>query len=88
MALRDFQDSQGTRWTVWNVAPSFALGSAFSNNGAAGHEGQALAEGWLCFESETEKRRLAPVPEQWEELTSGALAELLGRAQVVTRRAA
>ena len=25
-----------------------------------------FANGWLCFESPTEKRRLAPVPDEWE----------------------
>lgn len=24
-----------------------------------------FAQGWLCFESDTEKRRLSPIPEDW-----------------------
>lgn len=81
MPLRDFRDSQGTQWTVWSVAPSFTLLPS-----VAGAEGQPLDQGWLCFESDTEKRRLAPVPEQWEKLDAGALGELLARAHPVARR--
>jgi hypothetical protein len=25
----------------------------------------AYAQGWLCFESDTEKRRVSPIPEDW-----------------------
>jgi hypothetical protein len=31
------------------------------------------ASGWLCFESEEEKRRLAPVPEDWDQATAEKL---------------
>jgi hypothetical protein len=33
-----------------------------------------MAAGWLCFESEGEKRRLAPVPENWDQADEPALA--------------
>ena len=32
-----------------------------------------FANGWLCFESELEKRRLAPVPDDWEDADADQL---------------
>lgn len=43
-----------------------------------------LAEGWLCFESDAEKRRLTPVPPEWEVCTEAELEELCARAGYVT----
>jgi len=47
----------------------------------------ALLRGWLCFESELEKRRLAPVPPGWESMSDRGLAELCARSLVVARSA-
>jgi hypothetical protein len=33
-----------------------------------------MAAGWLCFESGGEKRRLTPVPHNWEEADERALS--------------
>jgi hypothetical protein len=41
------------------------------------------ATGWLTFESPTEKRRLAPIPQQWEHLPDSELARLCGEARPV-----
>ena len=41
--------------------------------------------GWLCFESEGEKRRLAPVPPGWEEAGPDRLATLLQAAKRVMK---
>lgn len=46
----------------------------------------ALAHGWLCFESEHGKRRLAPPPVLWEELPEAELAALWEQADAVTPR--
>jgi hypothetical protein len=46
----------------------------------------ALSGGWLCFESESAKRRLAPLPESWEEAPDDELAHLWERAEPVTLR--
>lgn len=42
-----------------------------------------LASGWLTFESFTEKRRLAPVPPHWDELSQHELIGLWERANPV-----
>lgn len=47
----------------------------------------ALLRGWLCFESDLEKRRLAPVPPGWQSMSDRGLAELCARATVVARTA-
>ncbi len=44
-----------------------------------------LANGWLTFESFTEKRRLAPVPHRWEEMSVRDLIDLWERANPVSR---
>ncbi len=44
-----------------------------------------LAQGWLTFESFTEKRRLAPVPAHWDEMPVRDLIALWERANPVSR---
>lgn len=42
--------------------------------------------GWLCFESHSgEKRRLVPVPENWDQLPSAELIKLCSTAKRVIR---
>lgn len=45
----------------------------------------ALANGWLCFESAHERRRLAPIPDGWERMTDAELRALRAWATVVPR---
>jgi hypothetical protein len=42
-----------------------------------------LARGWLTFESDTEKRRLAPIPQRWETLPDSELTRLCQQARPV-----
>ena len=48
---------------------------------------EGYRNGWLCFESSSEKRRLTPLPAGWEDLPIERLSSLLGTA-VLVRRAA
>lgn len=41
-----------------------------------------LEHGWLCFEGGTERRRLAPIPPDWEACEPGALEGYCRRASV------
>jgi len=41
--------------------------------------------GWLCFESEGEKRRLVPIPEGWAEMGPDRLSSLLQAAKRVVK---
>lgn len=40
----------------------------------------AYAGGWLCFDGEGERRRLAPAPDGWADADEGALRDWLHRA--------
>jgi hypothetical protein len=54
----------------------------FHRSGAVASE---FSKGWLCFETEGEKRRLAPVPPGWEEAGPDRLATWLQAAKRVVK---
>lgn len=68
----------GERWEVWEVR----LGERGEQRTVSPH----LTGGWLTFESAAEKRRLAPIPEGWEELAVETLAGLCQGAVFVRER--
>jgi hypothetical protein len=70
VALRTFTNSDGRLWQVFDVTPSRSLPDVHGE----------LAGGWLCFLSEGDRLRLAPVPQRWEELEEAALRTLLAGA--------
>ena len=45
-----------------------------------------LALGWLAFDSDAEKRRLAPIPDGWADLPDGVLCDLCRDARPISRR--
>lgn len=45
-----------------------------------------LSEGWLVFKSDHERRRLSPIPEDWESLRGPDLRALWERAEVISTR--
>lgn len=81
MAVRDFVDANGTTWKVWPVTPE----SLQPRTAAEDYLGD-YGEGWLCFESTTERRRLARYPQDWDALNDEQLCALLERAAVVPAR--
>jgi hypothetical protein len=46
---------------------------------------EGYGSGWLTFESLTEKRRLSPIPNTWEESTQEELRVLCGKAKRVAK---
>lgn len=44
-----------------------------------------LQPGWLCFDCGEEKRRLAPIPFDWETCSQARLNEILNSAALVVR---
>ena len=64
MAVRNFESPDGTMWSVWEVIPGRV--SEFRSSFGS-HLPRDLADGWLCFDCGTEKRRLAPLPQGWAE---------------------
>lgn len=82
MAVREFTDTKGREWRVWDVTPEHmhpvTRGEDYMLN---------LQDGWLAFESATEKRRLeAPYPKDWTSVSIPALEALCRRATPVVRR--
>jgi hypothetical protein len=85
--LRGFTDSTGVEWRVWEVLPTAGGPSAVQAFGKSLKE-TPFANGWLCFESSLEKRRLAPVPSGWEGHDPSVLQQLCQQAlPVAVRRA-
>ena len=86
--LRGFTDAGGTEWRVWPVLPSTleTQQDAADTLTRMSLNGTPFANGWLCFESPLEKRRLAPIPEGWEFLDTATLQQLCDSAQHVPAR--
>jgi hypothetical protein len=104
VALLEFTDSKGKRWTAWEVRPPTVYSPVRSpvdrrvnQQGDPSAERRAtsdrrtrpfhpaLAYGWICFQSEAEKRRLAPPPEDWESCSEEELERLLKQGSPVGR---
>ena len=96
MALREFIDSSGVAWQVWEVHPKLTerrlimagRGETRANNERRlldqpqfGPE-QSLAHGWLAFRSSVERRRRSAIPESWEDLSNDGLQALLGASSL------
>lgn len=82
MASREFTDSKGVVWRVWDVTPAHLHPAT-----RAEEYMEPYAGGWLAFESPFEKRRfLAPYPARWAEYDLVKLEQLCRAAQPVTRK--
>jgi hypothetical protein len=51
-----------------------------STDGSRIRIAEGLSRGWLAFEAGADKRRLAPIPGGWEQLTDAELAILCAKA--------
>jgi len=80
--VREFRDLSGTQWNVFLATPH----SSPSKREKILPETYRL--GWLVFECDKERRRLAPVPDSWESLTDRELEHLCTHADVVPARGA
>lgn len=94
MAIREYVDRDGGYWKIWRVVPTTHY-TAAGAPGAVHRDRErrprlsvtpGMETGWLCFESQDEKRRLFPVPQGWEECPEQVLLGLLRQAQPVRRR--
>lgn len=86
--LRAFTDASGAEWRVWEVLPN---AGGYKHPGAealaiSSLKETAFANGWLCFESPAEKRRLAPIPMGWEFTDLTMLEKFCSHAAVVPAR--
>ena len=98
MTHRKIKDGDGKPWDVWEVYPS-AVEQRMSGEHPAVTDGDgkkaerrevrivvpaALQQGWLAFQAGEERRRLAPIPENWMALDEAALMALLDGADRLT----
>ena len=68
MTMRSCTDRTGAHWEIFEVHPG-------ADGRAVDRMPEAFRSGWLCFQSATERRRLAPIPLGWQ---GWAERELLG----------
>jgi hypothetical protein len=101
MAYREFVDSCRIKWAVWYVAASRSerreretrRNAQRANGDRRRRESYPrrmrvnapMSAGWLCFESASQKRRLAPVPRSWQRMSDRRLEELCARAAVTAK---
>ena len=79
-AVRSYTDAEGTTWMVYLVSPA----TLTSQHLLPGD----YKTGWLCFEAGDLKRRLVPVPPDWEDCDRLRLDGYLKAAAVAGRRLA
>ncbi len=80
MALRSFTTRDGVTWNVWNVVPTLA------HNTRKLTLGTGMSDGWLCFEGGGIKRRIIPIPTDWESWSDDQLEDALDEALAVQVR--
>lgn len=76
---RTFTDAAGVWWDVYAVHPVISPGNHSQLIGP-------FQQGWLCFDSGTEKRRLSPIPEDWRNLGDTDLEKLAQQAEVASKK--
>jgi hypothetical protein len=81
MPVREYTDSRGVEWRAWDVTPQHMHPATRREDYMANFQ-----DGWLAFESATEKRRLEPpYPADWFSLKIPELEALCRRASAVRR---
>ena len=85
MSVRDFSDSAGRQWRVWDVTPE----AIHPQTKAEDYLAECFQGGWLVFETSdgASKRRLCPLPFGWEHRSDSDLEALMRRAEVLRPRA-
>jgi len=70
--IRRFSLSDDAEWVVFDVVPRFSA-----------KLGPSVDHGWLCFELGDERRRFAPIPENWQKFSERDLADVWAQATPV-----
>jgi hypothetical protein len=99
MAHREYIDSEGVAWQVWEVIPQSVerrklrerrIASRDENDRRRRHEvrlrtSDGEADGWLVFEAYDVKKRLRPIPDGWHLASSVELESMCARADRASR---
>ncbi len=99
MPIRSFRDDRGRTWWVWTVEPTHVelrLADPPEDDPPVIERrkrrevrikiGEQWVNGWLAFETEGERRRLAEFPADWVGFSEEDLTKLLERASPVSTR--
>jgi hypothetical protein len=85
MALREFVGDDGQNWQVWDTRPTTPAGDSPRGDAREGPVEKATElpliskkreAGWLTFTSTAERRRLSPIPDDWERADETSLRAL------------
>jgi hypothetical protein len=76
--LLTFTDQSGTSWDVFEVYPT--------EERTVARVPATFRSGWLCFQSEFERRRLAPIPLGWMQWDVDTLTAALLATHGIPRR--
>jgi hypothetical protein len=99
MAHRVFRDSDGVEWQVWEVIPQSVERRKLRERRVAPRDVQdrrkrhearlrlsdGEVDGWIVFESSSEKRRLRPIPTDWHRASNTELESMCARAERASR---
>ena len=76
---RRFEDANSVRWDAFAVYPS-------RETAGRAELPDPFQHGWLSFDSGAVTRRLAPIPDEWEQASEDGLRRLCEKAEVAPRR--
>src|SRR3954467_13159170 len=84
MAVREFTDEGGRAWRVWCILPE----AIHPVTRAEDYLADCFQLGWLVFETTSgeEKRRLCPIPRDWEDVDEKAFRFSLAQSEPVRSR--
>jgi len=74
--MKNFRDAAGIEWTVVEIEASTLASLPRSSL-----RHPEFKDGWLLFQSEGCRKRLAPYPKSWREMSSDELEELCRQAR-------
>lgn len=84
VALRGFVGDDGQEWQVWDTRPSpNANLPAPDTFGEVPRISKKREGGWLTFTAAADRRRLSPIPEDWETADDTSLRAMLAAADRV-----
>lgn len=95
MSHRVVVDAAGVTWEVWAVEPTMVehrsgtgdpppvTGERRRARSARLKVSPAMIQGWLAIRSDTERRRVAPIPPGWDEFDDARLLALVQGAESV-----
>lgn len=94
--MREFEDSKGKHWQVWQTKPGesgmlndMTASARFLSIPTGGDPSEVSRfakkreQGWLTFRSGEDRRRLSPIPADWETCPPTQLLTYLRDADVV-----